>query len=89
MAAIKALTDKYGERFVEAALIDGKPIIGMPEELLRAAFKTELISESGYSKCYRVIGSGLINGWGSVTLSNNLTKCYVWVRAGRVSSISF
>ena len=89
MAAIKALNDKYGEKFVEAALIDGKPIIGMPEELLRAAFRTELIRESGYSKCYRVIGSGVINGWGTVTLSDNLTKCYVWVTAGRVSSIRF
>ena len=87
-AAIKALNDKYGEKYVEAAL-SGKPIVGMPEDLLCSAFKTELIRESGRSKVYRIKGSGLIDGWGAITISSNLTLCYVWVTAGRVSNITY
>lgn len=84
-AEYNAVCNKYGKKYVDAAL-EGKPIIGMPEELLLAVFRTELI-ESGYSKLYRIRGWGWKN-FGR-TYSDSALLYSVWVTNGRVSSVRY
>jgi len=78
---------RWGKQYVDAAFYQQKPIVGMPEELLLAAFKTELIRVSGSSKQYRVKMMGL-SGSSSITLGY-VTKYTVWVNGGRVTSIRY
>lgn len=84
-AEYNAVCKMYGKQYVDAALV-GKPIVGMPEELLLKVFRTELV-ESGYSKLYR------IRGWGwkdfGRTYSDSALLYSVWVTNGRVSSVRY
>lgn len=87
--AYAELCTKFGKRYVDSALIDGKPIVGMPEELFLAAFKAELVDESQYSKKYRVRGFGIINSSYAMTITDRDLKWTVWVAGGKVYDIKY
>lgn len=80
------LCKKYGKQYVDAAL-QQKPIVGMPEELLKSAFNLQLVEQSTYSKLYRIIGWGWTN-FGK-TLSDSVHKYSIWVRNGRVTNVRY
>lgn len=64
----------------------GNITVGMPEKLLVAAFKAELVRQTGNKKLYRIYGWGTTN-FGQ-TLTNTALKKSVWVTNGKVSSIT-
>ena len=66
------------------AAYEEKIILGMPEKLLLLAFKTNVISESEYSKHYRVYGYNF-NG---VEHAMVMDLRHVWVSGGRVTDIT-
>lgn len=84
MAIYKQLCNKYGKKYVDAAL-NKKPIVGMPEELLRKVFNLKLVKENVSGKLYRITGFGWTNS-GS-TFTNSALLYSVWVRNGRVTSV--
>lgn len=84
--AYAALCKQYGKKYVDAA-IQQKPIVGMPEKLLKSAFKLELVEQSTYSKRYHIMGWGWKN-FGQ-TFSNNVHKSSVWVSNGRVTRVIY
>jgi hypothetical protein len=84
--AYAALCKQYGKKYVDAA-IQQKPIVGMPEKLLKSDFKLELVEQSTYSKRYHIMGWGWKN-FGQ-TLSNNVHKSSVWVSNGRVTRVIY
>ena len=75
VATYKRYCKKYGQKYVDAA-IDKKIIIGMPVGLMKEFFKCDLTYESASLKQYK-----LYNVFGGVAK-------VVWVKNGRVSSIS-
>lgn len=85
-AIYKQLCDKYGKKYVDSALI-GEVIVGMPEDLLLDRFSCNLNQQSGSFKCYLIKGPrqndylGLLN-------PNATRRAYVWVRSGRVTSVT-
>ena len=87
-AAYQQLCREFGKNYVDAAQ-EGKVIIGMPEKLFVAAFKTEMKSQTRTSKCYRVYGLGFVEGIDGYTLTNRNLKMTVWVSQGRVSKIIY
>lgn len=85
-AIYKQLCDKYGKKYVDSALV-GNVIVGMPEELFLERFSCKLDYDSKSVKCF------IINGVRSddylARLNPNATKrAYVWIRNGRVTSVS-
>ena len=84
MAIYKQLCNKYGKKYVDAAL-NKKPIVGMPEELLRKVFNLKLVKENVSGKLYRITGFGWTNS-GS-TFTNSAILYSVWVSNGRVTSV--
>ena len=82
----KQICLKYGKAYVDAALV-GKPIVGMPEELLKSVFTLKLVESGTYSTLYHIMGWGWKNG--GKTLSDSAHLYSVWVRNGRVSSVRY
>ena len=82
------LCEKYGRKYVDSVLFDRKPMIGMPEELFVRGFNAELVSESYYSKLYRVRGLG-ITGFNTITITDQALKWSIWVTDGVVSDIRY
>ena len=80
------LCKKFGKKYVDAAL-NQLPIVGMPEELLNAAFTLKFIRQSGDYKLYRITGLGWTN-FGR-TLTDNATLYSIWVRNGRVVDVRY
>ena len=80
------LCKKFGKKYVDAAL-NQLPIVGMPEELLNAAFTLKFIRQSGDYKLYRITGLGWKN-FGR-TLTDNATLYSIWVRNGRVVDVRY
>ena len=80
---------KYGKKNVDA-LMNGKIIIGMPEDLLIGGVNYHILPylsislsiDHGSSKCYDLWGIG-----SDGNLFNPENKGYVWVTDGKVSSI--
>ena len=85
-AQYNTLCKKYGRQFVDAALKQ-IPIIGMPEELLQAAFTLEFVRQSGNYKLYRITGLGWKN-FGR-TLSDNALLYTIWVSNGKVIDVRY
>ena len=80
------LCKQYGKNNVDAALSQ-KPIVGMPEALLKKAFKLQLVSKGSSYTIYRILGWGMTN-FGQ-TLSDTAHLYTVWVYNGRVSDIRY
>ena len=85
-AQYNTLCKKYGRQFVDAALKQ-IPIIGMPEELLKAAFTLEFVRQSGNYKLYRITGLGWKN-FGR-TLSDSALLYSIWVFNGKVVDVRY
>lgn len=80
------LSKKYGKQYVDAALKQ-LPIVGMPEELLKAAFNLKFVRQSGDWVLYRITGLGWKNF--GMTLSDNVLLYSIWVRNGRVVDVRY
>lgn len=78
------LCKQFGKQYVDAVL-RGEVIVGMPEKLLLAAFKTYLHEEGANYKIYRISGFGFVGN----TFTNNALKYSVWVKDGKVSNIKY
>lgn len=78
------LCKQFGKQYVDAVL-RGEIIVGMPEKLLLAAFKTYLHEEGANYKIYRISGFGFVGN----TFTNNALKYSVWVKDGKVSNIKY
>ena len=80
------LCKKFGKKYVDAAL-NQLPIVGMPEELLNAAFTLKFIRQSGDYKLYRITGLGWKN-FGR-TLTDNATLYSIWVKNSKVVDVRY
>ena len=80
------LCKKFGKRYVDAAL-NQRPIVGMPEELLKSAFNLKFVGQSGNYKQYRITGIGWKNF--GTTLSDNVTLYTIWVRNGKIVDVKY
>lgn len=85
-AIYKQLCDKYGKKYVDSILI-GQVIVGMPEDLLLDRFSCKLDYNSDSTKCYIINGLRQKDSLGLLN-PNATRRAYVWVRNGRVTSIS-
>ena len=54
-ALYNGLCKQYGQRYVDAALSQ-KPIIGMPEKLLKEAFTLKIVEQGTNYAMYRILG---------------------------------
>ena len=86
VAMYKSLCNKYGKKYVDAALVK-QPIVGMPEELLKAAFRLKLIEEGTTYKLYRIEGWGWKNF--GTTLSDSVLLYSIWIRNGKVTNVRY
>ena len=71
-AAYNQLCKQYGKKYADAA-VNGRIIVGMPEELMKKLYYCNLRYQSGTSKKYDCAE----------------IRSIIWVRNGRVSSISY
>lgn len=76
--AIDSLKLKYGEKYVDALFNEGKILMGTPEGLLRDHTKSELISETQYTRTYKI--SGYYRDWASTVRVNVKTKKVIFVK---------
>lgn len=83
--AYDLLCKNFGKKYTDDALA-GRITVGMPETLLVSAFSVKLAQESANSKLYHIYGWGVTN-FGS-TISNTVHTKSVWVRNGKVASIT-
>lgn len=87
---IASMVEKYGKTNVDA-LLRGKIIVGMPQELLVKGVELRILPylaiplsiDHGRSKCYDLYGIG-----SDGNLFNPENKGYIWITDGKVSSIT-
>lgn len=82
-----ALCQRYGKKYVDAAMAQ-KPIVGMPEELLKAVFNLEVVSQGDNYTQYRIKGFGLKDYKNRAVLGST-TKYIIVVTNGKVSHINY
>lgn len=85
-AQYNELCKKFGKKYVDAAL-NQLPIVGMPEDLLNAAFTLKFVRQSGDYKLYRITGLGWKN-FGR-TLTDNATLYSIWVKNNKVVDVRY
>jgi hypothetical protein len=76
--AIDNLKLKYGKNYVDAIFNEGKILIGTPEQLVRDHTKSELISETQYTRTYKI--SGYYRDWASTVRVDVKTKKVIYVK---------
>lgn len=86
MARYKQLCAKFGKKYVDAAL-NKKPVVGMPEELLRRVFTLKLVETGRNYKLYHIIGLGWTCFGKTLTVSALLYS--IRVSNGRVTSVQY
>lgn len=76
--AIDNLKLKYGKNYVDALFNEGKILIGTPEGLVRDHTNSELISETQYTRTYKI--SGYFRDWASTVRVDVKTRKVISVR---------
>ena len=76
--AIDNLKLKYGKNYVDALFNEGKILIGTPEGLVRDHTNSELISETQYTRTYKI--SGYFRDWASTVRVDVNTRKVISVR---------
>lgn len=80
----ETLYKKYGKKYVDVVYAGGKPIIGMPIELVKEFYDVSLSNDDSYSQIYRLYGA---------VIKSDGKRYWTWtstlyVRNGRVTSIT-
>lgn len=83
MAMYKSYCKKYGKKYVDAAIGNRTPIVGMSEKLLKEAFNLTLVESGRTYKKYRITGTGFVGN----TLTDSALLYTVWVSNGKVTCV--
>ena len=80
----ETLYKKYGKKYVDVVYAGGKPIIGMPIELVKEFYDVSLSNDDSYSQIYRLYGA---------VIKSDGKRYWTWtstlyVRNGRVTNIT-
>ena len=76
--ALDNLNAKYGKKYVDALFNEGKILVGTPEGLVRDHTNSELISETQYTRTYKI--SGYFRDWASTVRVDVNTRKVISVR---------
>jgi hypothetical protein len=76
--ALDNLNAKYGKKYVDALFNEGKILVGTPEGLVRDHTNSELISETQYTRTYKI--SGYFRDWASTVRVDVKTRKVISVR---------
>lgn len=83
VAIYKSYCKKYGKKYVDAAMINQTPIVGMSEKLLKEVFHLTLAESGRTYKKYRITGTGFVGN----TLTDSALLYTVWVSNGKVTCV--
>ena len=75
---LRPLYQKYGKQYVDALFNEGKILVGTPEGLVRDHTKSELISETQYTRTYKI--SGYFRDWASTVRVDVKTRKVISVK---------
>ena len=73
--ALDNLNAKYGKKYVDALFNEGKILVGTPEGLVRDHTNSELISETQYTRTYKI--SGYFRDWASTVREDVKTGKFI------------
>ena len=76
--ALDNLNAKYGKKYVDALFNEGKILVGTPEGLVRDHTNSELISETQYTRTYKI--SGYFRDWASTVIVDVKTRKVISVK---------
>ena len=76
--ALDNLNAKYGKKYVDALFNEGKILVGTPEGLVRDHTNSELISETQYTRTYKI--SGYFRDWASTVRVDVNTRKVISVK---------